>query len=308
MSTIRYLERQLELARGELREARARAAPNEFAYELMLSSLLDHVRDLQNQLRLEKADRRHEVVELRFEGRRAVQGMLPLYTFANLVAGFGDTVHAAAQKIKYGRRVRRLSRAIVGELNLQVADVAPGSSRIFVRGDLNPDLLGRSLLEDALNQTLDILQYETEEDLAGAVGAAGLRSARGLREMLDAAYKAHLSVQVRWDRPDATVVAWEASSDRAGHIASMLGTFSAREPERLTVTGEVVTLSLRGRFELETGTRLIAGEVPREVFDQIKAVHVGDAVVAQVERVVVVNTVTGTEKSDYTLLSIEQVE
>lgn len=305
MNHIRDLHDQLNRAREQLQRAETATEITGLSQQLTLASLRAHVGDLQQQLRAEKELRKHEVIELLFEGRRAIAGMMPVYVFSRAVSAFADAVHASAQKLKTGARVKRLSPAIVSELNLQLADVLPGSSRLLFRGNLNPDLFGASLLEDALDQTFSILTYEDEDALGAAVASAGIRSARGLREMLGVAYSAGMALCVDWERPDGERFRWEGSNNRVGHIASMLGTFSAREPERLELFAHVVALSLRGRFELATVDRIIAGEVPRGAIEQIRAVHVGDRVRASVERIVVVNTVTGTEKSDYRLLSIQ---
>lgn len=307
MNPIAALERQLGSAREELERVQAAAeqAPRDFAQSLARRSMEAHVADLEEQLREEKEHRAHEVLEVRLSGDMVQNGSVPIGLFSNLLTSLGDAVNAAAQRVQYGRRVGRISNRVVKHVNLRLADVAPGSARIFIRGDLNPDLFGFSALEEALVRVFEVLESGEEDRLSDAVSDAGFRSTKGIREFLQQAHSAGLAVEFQWPTPSDEVRHWTATSNRSGHLASMLGAFKSSEPETVRMTGEVITLSLRGKFELAGEGRVIKADFGRNLMGAIREIHLGQDVLATFQRLVITNTVSGAQKSEYTLIAVE---
>lgn len=307
MSRIVALETQLGSAREELERVGrvAERAPEDFAQSLARKSMETHVADIQTQLREGKERRAHEVLQVRLSGELVQHGSVPLSLFSGLLTALGDAVNAAAQKIQYGRRVGRISSRVVKDLNLRLADVAPGSARIFIRGDLNPDLFGYSALEEALARVFEVLEASEQNHLSSAVADVGFRSAKGIREFLEYAHGSGLDVEFSWPTPANEVRQWSASSNTSGHLASLLGTFKSSEPEVVRMTGEVITLSLRGKFEISGEGRVVKADFGRNLVGKIQEIHLGQDVLATFERLVITNTVSGAQKSEFTLIDVE---
>ncbi|MFL5385505.1 MAG: hypothetical protein ACJ8GN_23530 [Longimicrobiaceae bacterium] len=307
MSAISKLTERLGAATSEVQrqEDIVRHAPRDFAARMTLESLMSHIDDLRAQLHRAKLNRAVEVVQIHLEGEKAYEGSLPLYLVSKLADQFSGAVHAASQKIKTGRPVQRISTAIVDLLNLRLADMAPGSSRLFITGDVAPDLLGYSLLEQSLQDTFHVFQAPSDEDLAGAVSNVGIRSARAIREFLQTIKGAELEVDIGWTGADDHRRRWSGEYETISRLARSLSHFELREATQLSVVGEVVTLSLRGRFEIQATDRTYAGSFPSDLLRRVATVHIGDEVVASLERTTIRNTVTKVEKTDFNLISIE---
>jgi hypothetical protein len=305
MSQISVLQEQLGRARETLAAYEAdRRNIDDFAALMTRESLLAHIDDLCGQLRRAKLDRAVEVVQIRLIGERAHEGSLPLYLLSRVSDQFGAALHAASQKIKTGRQVLRISNGVVALLNLRLADMGTGSSRLYITGDVAPDLFGHSLLEQSLDETFSVFEAPSEDELASAVSGVGIRSARAIREFLQTVKDAELEVEVSWNAPDDQPRRWSGEYQHIARLARSLSHFQVREPTRISVKGEVVTVSLRGRFELQSSDRNYTGTFPSDLLHEVAALHIGDEVTAELERTTILNTVTKVEKVDYTLLHV----
>lgn len=306
MSTISKLQERLaEASRmlGEL-EGKTRADPDDFVARLTLENFRGHVEELELQLHRAKKSRAVEVIQVRLTGRLAETGSLPLYLLSQLADQFADALHASSQRLKTGRRVGRISPAVVQELNLRLADLAPGSTRLFITGDTQPDLFGYSLLENSLENTFELFDAADEGELATAVGVVGIRSAKEIRDFLSTIKKAELEIEISWIAPDARARQWSGDYQRISRLSRSLSHFEVREPSYVEIRGEVVTVSARGRFEIFAEGRMYQGTFPADLLRDMAALHIGEEVVAVLERTVVVNTVTNVEKTDYSLIRV----
>lgn len=307
MSAISNLEARLDEAARMLQDREQSRHPDALGFlgQLSTQSLRAHVQDLQRQLREAKQERAVEVLQVRLLGNIARDGTIPLYLLSHLSAKIADALHAASQKMKSGRRVQRISPNIVELLNLRLADLAPGSTRLFITGDVAPDLFGFSLLESSLDEVFRLFRAEDESELASAVSIVGIRSARDIRDFLTTVKTAELELELSWSAADATTRRWNGTYDSISKLSRSLGNFKVVEPTQLRITGEVVTLSSRGRFEIYADGKMYAGTFPADILPQIAGIHIGEHVSASLERTIVINTVTHVQKDTFTLLGVE---
>ena len=70
------------------------------------------------------------------------------------------------------------------------------------------------------------------------------------------------------------------------------------------MTGRALTLSLRGKFELEADGRTYAGSFPSELQSDVMKVRLGEEVSATIQRSVVTNNLMQSRKEAFTLISI----
>jgi hypothetical protein len=306
---IEAIERRLETASQLLNQRRAscEAAPEDFAARLTVASLESHVRDLQTQLREAKRARSVEVVQIRLSGKRADDGRLPLPILSAISDSFTAAISAASQKIKNGRVVQRISAAMIDFVDLRLADVTSGSTRLFITGETAPDLFGNSLLEDSLEYAFALLNAENDDILSARVSEIGVRSAKAWRDLLDTVANAGLEMDLEWETPAHAVRRWSGTPESTTRLREALGAFSVVETEHFTARATVVALSLRGRFELNASGRILSGTFALDLTSRVMGIGLGDQVVAVLEKSVLQNAVTGTRKVGYTLLGIEPV-
>jgi hypothetical protein len=307
MSAISNLETRLDEVSRMLQDRQQSAQPGAFGFlgQLSTQSLRAHVQDLQRQLRDAKKQRAIEVLQVRLLGKVARDGTIPLYLLSHLSAKIADAIHAASQKMKSGRRVQRISPNIVELLNLRLADLAPGSTRLYITGDVAPDLFGYSLLEGSLEEVFRLFRADDEAELASAVSVVGIRSAREIRDFLTTVKSAELELELSWNAADARTRRWSGNYDAISKLSRSLGNFKVVEPTQIRITGEVITLSSRGRFEIYADGKMYAGTFPSDILPQVAGVHIGEHVSAVLERTIVINTVTHVQKDTFTLVGVE---
>ncbi|SOD03371.1 hypothetical protein SAMN05216486_11125 [bacterium JGI 053] len=274
---------------------------------LALASMDRHSRDLRRQLRQSMVERRVEVVSLRFIGKRAAYGRLPLTILSRVATALSDSVAAAAERVRRGRVVQRITNGMREAVNLQLADVLQGSTELLVIGDTAPDLFGNSSLADALEETFALLAATDDQSLADRVSLVGVRAAKKIGELLAVAASNGLELDVQWLNPNDKVLRWTGSLERMTQVRRALEGFTNVDTEELFITGRAVSLSLRGRFEIESNGRLYSGTFPAEVQQQVTNIRLGETVAAQIERSEIVNNLMESRKQSYSLLSVHSV-
>lgn len=285
-------------------EAAAQADAGNFARRLGVKSYRAHVDQLRTELRLRKYERAVEVLKVRLKGRRVQGGSIRLPLLARLTAQLGDAIHAGAQKIASGRRVRRISPEIVSRLDLRLSGLTSGSTNLVITGQIEPDLFGASLLEDSFEELFGLLNADIERELADHVAGIGIRAAHEVRSLLKTLDAAELEADFIWRTAAEDMRVWTGTRHKIGMLSSVLSNFRVVEPETLHVTATTVTVSLRRPIELEVEGGVITATVPLRLLERIQELHVGQGVVATILRNIVVNAVTGTERIDHVLLDI----
>lgn len=303
MSSIERLATQVATAKSLLAEKES-SAPADFMSRIGVENLRAHVNDLQHQLYVAKRARGVEILEIRLMGRVAESGSIPLYLLADLASKLADSIHATSQKLKNGKRVRRISPAIVDQLDLRLADLVPGSTRLFITGNVAPDLFGGSLLENSLGSLFELFEASDEDELAQMVSTVGIRSARGIREFLTTLKGAELDVEFKWRTGDNHMHTWRGDYQAISRMSRRLGAFKMIEPSYHSVKGTVVALSARGKFEIESDGKLYAGGFPADLLPSVENLHIGEEVIAVIEQTIIINTVTQVQKVNYALVEI----
>ena len=308
METIQALEQRLEEAQSLLVGL---DASQDFASRMSRQSMEHHISDLQQQLRVAKEEREKEVVELRLMGRLAQEGSLPLPVLADIAGNLSKALYAASYYIRSGKEIgNRIPADIKHLLDLRLADLRSGSTRVFVTGMLSPDLFGNSLLENSLDGAFRLLNAESSDELEEAASNVGIRSARRVHNLLDALDKAGLEAVFEWVTPGNEERVWNGNAKSIRRISSSLKQLKVKDPEYFNVTGQLVTLSLKGKFEIrvpeEVGAKTYQGTFPTRLLDTVKQFHIGDEVLARIEARKIVNEATGAVRVRYNLDSLGQ--
>lgn len=277
-----------------------------FALELSMTSLKKHIEDLSFQLKTAKDQRKKEVIELRLIGYEVNDGSVPLELLANLSKYFSGLITAASAKLKTGQDVfGAIPSEITHPLNLRFADIAQGSSRLFITGDISPDLFGESLLENSLNGLFELLNSDLNEGLSDQVHFMGLRSTRNLAEFLKILRRRGLELDLSWSAPNETKFFWKGRRERIEILEKLLDGFSVGEPINATVTGVVELISRSGKLDVrQADNNLIKVTYSKRLFEDVRKLRLGDVVYLACEETTVFNSSTEEEKKKYSLLNI----
>ena len=176
---------------------RAQASPEDFFLQVAARNQEDAARFVRHQAQIEEADEIGELVDLRLLGPRA-NGSISLDWFVAAMEPLSKAWKLAAHRLRYGHDATRgVGADVVNALNLKLAGLSYGSTRIFVTGSVMPDLTGESLLQATLTQTFRLLNSRQDE-FYDAVDAVGGRSAHQMSGFMKALDDAGLAAQFAW--------------------------------------------------------------------------------------------------------------
>jgi hypothetical protein len=261
--------------------ARAESAPDDFFLQLAARSQEEAARDARHQMMVEEAEEAGELVDLRLLGVQA-NGSISLDWFLRAMDPLSKSWKLAAHRLRYGNEAARAVGAdVVSALNLKLAGIGYGSTRIFVTGNAMPDLTGESLLQVTLMQVFRLLNAR-HDDFYDAVDAVGGRSAHQLGEFMKELDQAGLAAQFTWQSQRGRQF-WEGRPDEIVRIRALLDTI--REPERYqeTITGSVAGIMDTGRLELRTDDGKIVVRFPLNLTEQVQRLTIRSLATINVE-------------------------
>jgi len=282
--------------------------PDNFSHKLSINSLKAQLTELEKQLRIEKAKRDKEVIEIRLKGRTA-NGTLPLEVLAKLADGLSGTVLNASYFIQFGRKMQKSKEKQVHDIvDLRLAGISTGSTKLFITANTAPDLFGRSIAEESLKHSFNLLQSESPDDLTESASKVGKESVKKLYKFLTSISNAELEVDLNWSSPTNERYEWQGSTQNLLKVAQSLTNIQMSEPEVIEFSGELITISLRGNFEIKSDVKqTIRGTFPNNLLEEIKTLTIGSFYSGKLEKRIIINLATESEKIYYTLLSIKHV-
>jgi hypothetical protein len=311
MNIIKNLQSKLEEANEiySSYESIVKQDPNNFAYKLSLSSLKNHISELQEKIKHEKMLRNIEVVEFSLQGTLAKFGSLPLHILGDLSKNLSAAILLASQHIKQGGTTRgKIPKDIINTLDLRLAGISSGSTKVFITGSTSPDLFGNSLLENSLENTFKLLESETPEKLTESVSTMGIRGVNKIKGLLKTLDKSDLEAEMIWSSPSQKNYHWIGKKNVILQMANSLDSIKSTEPELFQITGKFVMGSLKGQFEIENKSgESYRGRFPSELVNDIETLHLGQIVEAKIEKNSIVNESTGQEKINYKLVSFDSL-
>lgn len=282
--------------------------PNDFSHQLSIDSLKAQISGLEKQMMYEKAKRDKEVIEIRLKGRTA-DGTIPLEVLAKLADGLSGTVLNASYFIQFGQKVKKIKVKEVHDIvNLRLAGISTGSTRLFVTANTAPDLFGRSLAEESLKHSFNLLQSESADELNESASKIGKESVRKLYKFITTISNAEMEVDLKWNSPTNENYNWDGNKQTLLRVAQSLTNIQMSAPETIDFSGELIAISLRGTFEIKLDDkRTIRGEFPNNLLEEIKTLTIGSNYAGKMEKQTIVNMATESEKVYYTLISISHV-
>jgi hypothetical protein len=309
MDTIEHLTKKLDEIEGLLhfREKALSDNPDNFALVLSVQSLAKSRQEIWDQLKAEKLQREREIIELRLKGKSVNDGSVPLDLVGELSKAFSQAIAHGANQLQLGRKAKKkVPKEITDSIDLRLASISTGSARLFITGRSSPDLFGNSLLEGTLHEIFALLSSQSGNELTDKVGLLGSRTAEAIIEFLHTIVSHEIEVDASWNSPTNKSYMW--SGDTAGmlRLSASLSTLVEGEPETLKFSGELVTISMKGIFELmgDDGVTL-KGTFPADLLSKMQQKHIGEHCTGEVSRVILTNKVTRAEKIIYLLQGID---
>ena len=261
--------------------------------------------EFERRLRLAKAERRFEVVNLSLNGGGLASGGVPLRLLAKLTEHFNATLEQSAWRIwdKNGDATG-IDVRFIRELDLQLADIGAGSTRLAIIGNTAPDLTGVSALEAALREVFDVLEADVDAIL-DRVHVLGLRAGKSLCDFLTVLERENVAADLTWMAPDKPYE-WHGDSREITRVRALLDDIGEPTTTTESFHARINVLSIRNRMEVE---RLDTGEKLRlsyhkSLADEVQELRLADECVLQVEKTVYPFVASRRKRDAYRLVEL----
>lgn len=284
-----------------------KAEPSNIAHKLTLQSLESQIAELQHQLYQENLKREKEIVQLRLKGRVAKFGTFPLSLVGGLTNSFSNAVFNTSKYFQFGNKGGVKIDNIINEtIDLRLEGLGRGSTIFYLSAKTSPDLFGNSVIQNSLENVFDLLNSQSPEQIIENISIVGSRSIKYYSDFFEELNKDDLELDLTWHTPNETVKNWDGTKEKILSLYNTFNSIKLSEPEEISFEGEIITLSLKGRFEIFSKDKeRFYGTFPNELVEQIKQLHVGDFCKGTILKTIIFNAATEKEKYEYILRDIE---
>lgn len=281
--------------------------PENFSIKLTVDNLKSQIKELQDQLHRENLKREKEIVQLRFKGKIAQSGTFPLSLVGGLTDAFSNAIFHTSKYFQYGNKGGvKIDQIINDSIDLRLEGLGKGSTVFYLSAATSPDLFGNSIIQNSLENTFALLNSETTDSLIENISMVGSRSVKYYSNFFKELNNDDLELQLIWHTPNEVVKEWNGTKAKIITIFNTLNSIELTEPEEIAFEGEIITLSLKRKFEiLSKDKERFYGTFPNELTEIIKQLHVGAFCKGVILKTTIFNPATGKEKHEYTLLEIE---
>jgi hypothetical protein len=255
-----HLERAKNLLKGSIQKAEA----GSFAHELEAISLRSHIDELETYEAIEAVGQSHELVDFRMIADTFQAGSVPL----NILSKASEEIrkmlgYAALRFIQGGIDRKRVPKELYRELDLRLAGVLPGSSRLLIAAAAHRDLFDDGVAKHAIQRIMDVLETGGKgKQFLNSVADLGPSSAKSLREFLRIIRANSGALELTWSHAGSDVQKWIADAQAISDVTAALEHTVLKEHERQILKGKIELLSKRERIQLRTDT----GEIIRILF------------------------------------------
>lgn len=283
-----------------------KAEPANISHKLTLQSLESKIAQLQHQLYQENLKREKEIVQLRFKGRIAESGTFPLSLVGGLTNSFSNAVFNTSKYFQFGNKGGvKIDHIINESIDLRLEGLGRGSTIFYLSAKTSPDLFGNSVIQNSLDNVFELLNSENPEQIIENISIVGSRSIKYYSDFFDELNKDGLELDLTWHTPNETIKNWDGTKEKILSLYNTLNSIILSEPEEISFKGEVITLSLKGKFEIfSKGKKRFYGTFPNELTELIKQLHLGDFCKGVILKTIIFNPATGKEKYEYSLREI----
>lgn len=272
----------------------------------MIKNTGERLEELRSNLSFEKRLREKEVIDLRLKGRLAKIGRLPLELLGSFAKQLSDVVTEAGRHSQFGNKTgTKYNQQIRKSINLQFERLVPGSTRILITGETNPDLFGNSILENALTNTFYVLSSDQQGVLEASekIGGSGIKK---ISDILTTADKNELEFDLEWKAPNDVLHKWVANKDTIQSLNNTISKIHIDAPITIEFNASIIMQSIKGVMEvkdLDDGKQ-IKFRFPLSMIEKVKQYQIGDSCTFKLSQKTIKNSITGDEKNTYELLEL----
>ncbi len=279
-----------------------------FAAQLAAQSFSGHIDDLRQQIALLDTRPVIELVEFRLIAPEFQDGSIPLRLIARVADSFRQVIGYAALRLTRGGIDRkRVPDDLYEELDLRLAAVLPGSSRLVITTSSNRDLLGDGLSKGALDRFFRVLLSGGKGDpFLEAVTDLGPSSAKRLRDLLHLVRSTSAELELSWRYSGETVQNWNGTDEALKEVTHALDVTEINARQEVLLSGLIELLSKRERIHLKTDEgRTVRILFPVCLLPRVTELHLDQQVRLRCSVTETLNPYTGENATFYELLGVD---
>ncbi len=301
------LEQLLKEAEIHKAELESKASMGSFAYQQASKSMSSHIDELNQQLAFLNDRPSIESLELRLQAPQFNSGSIPLQVIARAADELRQMIGYAALRLSQGGLGRkRIPEALYEELDLRLAGILPGSTRLMVTLGSQRDLFGDGISKNALDRVFSVLESQgTGERFLQSVTDLGPSSAKHLRNFLSIITNNSANLDLTWTYSGANVKKWEGDRDSIAKVESALDHTELTSKDEIQIEGVIELLSKRERIQIVTDS----GYSLRVLYSKrhlqlVSELHLDQKVKLKCSVTETVNSATGETSIFYELIEI----
>lgn len=191
---------------------------------------------------------------------------------------------------------------------MRFAEVFPSSFGMELFVDQKFDIFGESVGSSSLQTLFNLLSSTTRETEISRLSAElGPRTVNHLRHVLEDLARADAGLSIKWSDSSGTEYQWAANDEEVKILKQNASRFRTISSEPIFLEGFLTGASLlRDRFEFLTEDRsVIEGKTAKSAKTDIREFF-GRRCIGSFDRVVVVEAVTGEERTYFTMTGIDR--
>jgi hypothetical protein len=308
MFNIARIEELISISESTLQKYNAEHlnSPSSLFVNGMIKNTTERIEELRANLAFEKRLREKEVIDLRLKGKLAKMGRLPLELLGNFAKQISGAVTEAGRHYQFGSKIgSKVNEQVKSTINLEFERLVPGSTRLLITGDTNPDLFGNSILENALINTFYVLNSDVQGVLEASekIGGTGIKR---ISSILTTATRNELEFDLEWKAPNDKQHTWIANRDTIQGLNNTISKIHIAKPETIYFTASIVMQSIKGVMEVQDSDdgKKYKLRFPLSMLEKIKQFQIEDTCFFAVSQKTIKNTITGDERNTYQLIEI----
>jgi len=198
-------------------------------------------------------------------------GSIPLEILSIISGNLAAFVQKAVHRIGSGKDSKRVPLDVKNALNLRLADLAPGSTRLGVTFSTGSCELVETVSSQAVKEIFSLLEASDEETFMMKIAEIGSQSTVNLKNIVDECEKNSLNFDLTWVGPfsDGTKQVSIDSNDIHLLTRRLAMTKISKLPDEV-ISGELAVLSMYGKLEIASDHGKIKASYPIDMLRDIQ--------------------------------------
>ncbi|MCU6666124.1 hypothetical protein [Silvania hatchlandensis] len=261
---IAFIQRDVDL----LEKHKSRS----FADDIIFRSFDSHLSDLREAQRaLENKHPLQDFMELRLKGVLVDFGSIPLDILSVISGNLAALVQKAVHRISSGKDSRRVPIDIKNSLNMRLADLTPGSTKLGVTFSTGSCELVETVSSQAVKEIFSLLSSSDDDNFMAKIAEIGSHSAVNLKNIIDECEKSSLNFDLTWIGPFSEGTKQVSISAEGIHqLNNRLALTKITQLPDEHISGELAILSMYGKLEIAGENGKVKASYPIDMLKEIQ--------------------------------------